>query len=111
MDIKEFVGSTLVQIIEGINDAKEKLKDSGAVISSKNVEGMRGGTLRNKITGDVVNLIDFDVAVSVNEKDAANGGAGINIAGVQFGGQLQNETVNQSVSRIKFSIPLTIPAK
>jgi len=111
MDIKEFVGSTLVQIIEGINEANEKLKNTGAVISSKDVLPIREGTTRNIATGNLVNLIDFDVAVIVNEKDIANGGAGINIAGIQIGGTLQNETVNQSVSRIKFSIPLTIPAK
>ena len=111
MDVKEFVESTLVQIVEGISNANEKLKGSGAIVSSKHVMPVRDGSTRNEKTGDLVNLIDFDVAVTVNEKDTADGGAGIEIAGIQIGGRLQNATENQSVSRIKFSIPLTIPAK
>ncbi len=108
MDIKDFVENTLVQIVEGINNANEKLKDQGAKITSKDVRALREGTTLNSRTGDLVNLIDFDVAVTVNEKDTADGGAGIKIAGINIGGKLQNETSNQSISRIKFSIPLSL---
>ena len=111
MDVKDFVETTLVQIVEGINIANGKLNGTGAIISSKNVRPLRDGTTYNTDTGHLVNLIEFDVAVTVIEKDTAGGGGGIKIAGISIGGQLQNETANQSVSRIKFSVPLTLPAK
>jgi hypothetical protein len=111
MDVKDFVENTLVQIVEGVNSANSKLKETGAIISPKNVSPIRDGTTYNTATGQLVNLIEFDVAVTVNEKDTAGGGGGIKIAGISIGGQLQNETANQSVSRIKFSVPLTLPAK
>lgn len=110
MDIKDFVENTLLQIVQGVNSANEQLKDSGAIISSKDVRPLREGTTYNTRTGDLVNLIEFDIAVTVNEKDTANGGAGIKIVGISIGGSLQNETSNQSISRIKFSIPLTLPS-
>jgi hypothetical protein len=78
MDVKEFIESTLVQIVEGINNANEKLKDTGAVISSKNVRPTENGaTTINVNTGDLVNFIDYDVAVTVKEKNRANGGASV----------------------------------
>lgn len=112
MDIKEFIENTLVQIVQGVNCANGKLMDTGAKISSKDIGAIREGTTFNKQTGDLVNLIEFDVAVTVSERDIANGGAGIKIAGfINIGGDLQNENANQSVSRIKFSVPLSLPAR
>lgn len=111
MDIKDFVENTLLQIVQGVNSANEKLKDTGAIISSKNVRPLREGTTYNSSTSDLVNLIEFDIAVTVNEKDTANGGMGIKIAGISIGGGLQNETANQSISKIKFSIPLTLKSQ
>jgi len=111
MDIKDFIETSLTQIVEGVNSANTKLKETGAIISSKNVRALREGTTLNSITGDLVNLIEFDVAVTVNEIDTANGGVGIKIAGINIGGKLQNESANQTISRIKFSLPLTLPSK
>jgi len=111
MDIKDFIENTLVQIVQGVNNANEKLKDTGSIISSKNVRPLRDGTTYNTETGDLVNLIEFDIAVTVNERDTANGGMGIKIAGINIGGNLQNENANQSINKIKFSIPLTFKAR
>ncbi len=111
MDIKDFIENSLLQIVEGVNNANEKIKNFGALISSKNVRPLREGTTFNTNTGDLVNLIEFDIGVTVNEKDTTSGGAGIKIAGLNIGGDLQNESVNQRISRIKFSIPLTLPSK
>jgi len=107
MDVKEFIESSLIQIIEGINGAKDKLKGSDVLISSKDVRPLREGTTVNHQTGNLVNLIEFDMAVTVNEKDTSGGKAGINIVGLNIGGGLQNEVSNQTVSRIKFSVPVT----
>ena len=111
MDIKDFVENTLLQIVQGVNSANEKLKDTGAIVSSKNVIPLREGTTYNTSTGDLVNLIEFNIAVTVNEKDTANGGMGIKIAGINIGGGLQSELANQSISKIKFSIPLTLKSQ
>jgi hypothetical protein len=110
MDIKTFVETSLTQIVEGVNNANTALSDQGAYVSSKNVRPLREGTTYNSSTGDLVNLIEFDIAVTVNEKDASEGGASIKVAGINIGGGLQKENTNQTVSRIKFNVPLTFPA-
>ena len=68
---------------------------------------MREGTTYNHETGHLVNLVEFDIAATVNEKDTADGKAGISIAGFNLAGGKQNETINQTVSQIKFSVPVT----
>lgn len=72
---------------------------------------LRDGTTYNTVTEDLVNLIEFDIAVTVNEEDASNSGMGTKITGINTGGGLQNENANQSVNKIKFSIPLTLQSK
>ena len=37
MDLKEFIELTLIQIVDGVQDANKKVTESGARISSKNV--------------------------------------------------------------------------
>lgn len=111
MDIREFIINTLVQIVQGVDDANEKLKETGSFISSKNIRPLRDGTTYNTETYDLVNLIEFDIAVTVNEKDSTNGGMGIKIASFNIGGGLQNENSNQAINKIKFNIPLTLKSK
>lgn len=110
MEIKDFIEVSLVQIVEGVNQAKAKLLSTGATISSKDVRPLRDGTTYNHATGNLVNIVEFDVAVTVNEKDTTGGKAGVNVVGLNIGGGMQVENTNQKVSRIKFTIPLTLPA-
>jgi hypothetical protein len=109
MDVQDFIEKTLTQVVNGVNKAKVNIKPSGALISSKDVRPLREGTTYNTSTGNLVNLVEFDIAVTVNEKDTDGANAGIKIVGLSIGGGLQKESLNQTVSRIKFSVPLTFP--
>lgn len=110
MNVKDFIENALVQIVEGVNNANTAIKNSGAMISSKDVRPLRDGTTYNTTTGNLVNLVEFDIAVTVNETDKSDGNAGIKVVGLSIGGGLQKENTNQTVSKIKFSVPLTFPA-
>jgi hypothetical protein len=109
MDLKEFIELTLIQIVDGVQDANKKVTESGARISSKNVRPTKESQFFNFVESKLVNNIEFDVAVTTTENDNANGCAGIKIAGINIGGGIENQTSNQTVSRIKFNIPLQLP--
>jgi hypothetical protein len=109
MDIKDFVENSLIQIVEGVVNANTKLKEMGAKVSSKDIRPLRESTTYNQVTNQVVNLVDFDLALTVSDKDSSGIGGGIKITSFTIGGQSQNESTKQTVSRIKFSIPLTLP--
>jgi len=110
MNVKDFVEATLTQIVEGTNAAAEKIKGSGVSISPKNIRGSHSALAIDYVTDDMVNLIEFDIAITVNENDKGEGGAGITIAGIHLGGKVQTENLSETVSRVKFMIPMKLKA-
>lgn len=49
--------------------------------------------------------VEFDVAVTVENKDAAAGKAGVRVLNfAEAGGDIRSETTNSTVSRIKFGL-------
>lgn len=53
--------------------------------------------------------VDFDVAITASESEGANGGAGLKVAGIfNAGGSVESKSENQTVSRIKYSLPLVL---
>jgi hypothetical protein len=108
MNVKDFVEATLIQIVEGINAASAKIKDSGVIISPLHIRGAHSALVIDYETDSMVNLIEFDIAITVNETDKAQGGAGISIAGIHLGGKVESANINQTVSRVKFMIPMKL---
>jgi len=118
MELKSFVSETLVEIVEGEKEAQEKTKEAGALINPKGVftesntkivkwlpERVSSGDWRED------QIVEFDVAVAVSEKDEAKGGVGIQVASIMIGlgvsGKIEDE--NNTISRLKFSVPLFLP--
>lgn len=112
MNLKEFISLTLTQIIEGVEDAKsrkgvtrvnpkprkdtkiEKLHEAGYTISD---------------TTELIQHVEFDVALTITEGKETKGGIGVFVAGIGLGSQGQSDKGVSSVSRIKFKVPLSLP--
>lgn len=106
MDVKDFIEATLIQIVEGTKAAADKIKDSGFVISPRHIRGSHPELVIDHNSDCMVSLIEFDVAITINETDKGQGGAGISIAGIHLGGKVESGSLNQTVSRVKFMVPL-----
>ena len=104
MDIKEFVESAIIQVVEGVNNASLRIIDSGVRIGSQ--PSMGSGNIIINTDRELMNSLDFDIAVVAVEKDSTSGGGGIKIAGISLGGSASNENTNHSISRIQFSVPI-----
>ncbi len=103
MDIKEFIAETLTQITESVESNPSSLNpDKVAPFEMdkiKKIDNVRGG---------FITTVEFDVAVT--DSSTKDGGAKLSIAGVgSIGGDLA--TGSQTVSRIKFTVPLHIQTK
>jgi hypothetical protein len=101
MDLKTFVQTTLVQIVEGVEGAISQIARSGknAKINPFPAHGNHSDAKD----------VDFDVAVTVTDSKSGSGGAGIRIASFQIGGQGEVTVQSHAVSRIKFAVPVAIP--
>ncbi|MFB6456530.1 hypothetical protein ACE38W_14750 [Chitinophaga sp. Hz27] len=100
MDVRNFVKNSLLEIFQGINDAKKELSDKSV-----------SGTINNTdYTEESSHLIEFDIAVTVSESDKKDVDGKLSIASIlSTGGSMEKSSNHNVVSRIKFSIPVTYP--
>lgn len=113
MELKEFISETLVQIIEGINKAQIKAKESNAeinpdLVGNSDHTAKYGGGIRTA-GGNYAQIVEFDVAVTTAEGKNVKGGIGVAAAVINMGSSGQSNSENTSVNKIKFSIPLVLP--
>lgn len=94
MDIKDFVKTTLKELSEAVEEAKNETQKK---IMLTNV------SLRSKSRGDY-GLIDFDLAVEARETASSAKGGGVKISVLQAHLGKENELISSSVSRIKFTV-------
>ncbi len=110
MELKEFIKTVLVDIVGAVKETQEAVGDTATV--------MPYGRKQNGINGTVFTAepsdINFDVAVttSFQESNSANAKAGINVAsvlGIGAGAKHENLNGENQLSRIKFSLKITLP--
>jgi hypothetical protein len=112
MDLKEFVVSSLTQIIEGIREAQQRAADSGAWVSPAGSEIPKRDNAQKMVTPDGMGYlhdVDFDVALSVSDQGQAGAAAGLQIFGAKLGADGSVTSQNTAVSRIQFTIPVVWP--
>ena len=105
MDLKEFITETLISINEGVRDAIEK-GDKDKIVGSINPTWI--GEINWK---DQVEKVDFEVAVTTTDKTGASGKAGLKVFSIaDLGGDASKSFEKGFVNKVKFSIPMLLPA-
>ncbi|MBQ3535189.1 MAG: hypothetical protein IJA57_00355 [Alistipes sp.] len=114
MDLKEFTKQTLVQIVEGAAEANKALGKHNAFIPDTNMYNKNEcyyAVDDDKVQRKVIS-VDFDVAITATESEGANGGASLKVASLLcLGGETENKTENQTISRVKYTLPLVLAKK
>lgn len=108
MDLKEFTKQAILQLVNGVNEANQELERLGASIPTYNVKNSKRYIQTSEGYRDVVDL-DFDVAITASEVSGKEGGGGLKVASLNLGGKVESKTENQTISRVKFSLPLVLP--
>ena len=114
MDLKDFIAQTLTQIVEGVQAAQSEIQAKGAKVNPgfvgdyKEIAKSGGGLLC--ATGGTAQIVEFEVALTVSEGTGTKGGIGVFAGAVSLGSAGQSSAENKSVSRVKFSVPLALPA-
>lgn len=109
MNLREFVASTLTEIHEGVRQAQEKIpglcpptvklaKRPENYVLCQTADG-RPGSLQ---------FIEFDVACTASRDES--GQATIGVAALGLGANIDTSTARQHISRVRFSVPLVLPA-
>lgn len=103
MDLKDFIASSLQQIVEGVKSAQQA--EGGDNVNATLVSTDLGGNLINSGAYGLFTRVDFDVAVSA--ETSGKGGANLKVfgVGVEGGGEHKSGAAN----RLAFSIPVRLP--
>jgi hypothetical protein len=112
MDLKDFIGQVLADIVHSVIDAQLSLGENGKYINPQ--LSTHQGPLEKQgnlvsIQGQPVQTVEFDVAATAAKANSTKGGIGVVAAAIVLGSQGQSSAESSSVSRIKFSVPVTLP--
>lgn len=113
MELKEFIKTALVDIVQSVRETQEIVKDYATIVPFTK----RGDNDSSVLTEQgVANIskIDFDIAVTTGTKEESKNGAdaGIRVAGILnigIGSKEDSAKNAQNISRIQFSIPVLLP--
>ncbi len=110
MKLQEFISQALQDIVRGVLDAQNALAENGKHINPQpSINSPR--RLHDSAEGHHIQDVNFDVAVTAVEKEGSAVGIGVLAAAFNLGAQAQTFTENAAVSRIKFTVGLTLPHK
>lgn len=104
MNIQQFVTVALVEIASGVSDANDELENRKISSRANPPKDRNDSTVRiNR------HEIEFDIAVTAEQKNGKKGEAGLKVLSVGAQGEMSSEKSQSTVSRIKFKIPLSLP--
>jgi len=111
MNLKEFIAETLVSIIDGVEAAQ---KEKGGLSVNPPVAAYETDEKHKHLTSldnELIQMVDFDVALTTTKGTNTQGGIGLMVAGVGLGAKGQTDITDSCVSRIRFNVPLQLPTK
>lgn len=103
MELREFVRTSLVDIMRGIQDAQHEIY---ADPTAKGAVNPAFGRLR-----DTMEKVTFDVAVTAGSEASGEGKGGINVMAANLSGKVAGKLHDSSVSRLTFSVPIAPSAQ
>ncbi|MGQ0828598.1 MAG: hypothetical protein ACT4ON_09405 [Bacteroidota bacterium] len=92
MELKDFIKHTLLDIVNGVEEANSAKKRFH--LSSNFHSG----------TGENGQNVEFDVSLIINESSENNAKGGIKVALVNLAGEAKESESNQNIHKIKFQV-------
>lgn len=108
MELKEFVKETITQVVDGIIEAQKITGDKGAKVNP--FEALSSNSTEVYMPNrSYIGLIKFEVALASSENREGKSGIGVWLGGIGAGTQGKIGSKDESVTNIKFSIPVDFP--
>lgn len=116
MDLRDFISNTLTQIAEGVKDAQPKFKELGGAVNPEGFQQVSGDIPYAKRIAiqDVAKMlcnVQFSVSLTSNSSSNALGGIGVLFGAITIGGKSSSEEKEQSLTGVKFNIPILLPTQ
>jgi hypothetical protein len=113
MDLKDFVATTLADLIQGMIEAQPKIASTRAHINPGNLmrNASETGTavICDNRTNNYARTVNFDIALTVEEGTATGGKVGVAAGLFSFGANGNSDNRQVAVNRVQFSVPALFP--
>lgn len=108
MDLKEFVSSSLIQIVEGVLSARETIGSRAVLVPALRWKSEQTLTLDESIQAE---RVEFDVAVTVEAETGGKADGRIKVLGIGIGAGLEASHLrqNSTASRVQFGLTIGLP--
>ena len=115
MDLADFVSQTLTQIASGVSQSREPIEKLGGRLVPKPYLSMDAASKMGLVPIDggaqIATLVHFDVALTVTQGTGTKGGIGVFAGAISLGSSGQSNAESSSVSRVQFTVPMSLPSK
>ena len=101
MELKDFIKGTISDIAMAIKELNDEVSDTGLLVNPDNHEQDKAGNSSFIGDGRIIKDIEFNLSLSASDTTEAGGGLKINV--------LRAGISNETVSTIRFSIPVVFP--
>ena len=110
MNVQEFIKTAITEIVAGVSEARDAVKEYGASAGSDKVYGyVKDNKVMTDANGRQVTLVEFDIALAQADATDTKGGIGVFLGNVGLGTQGASHGESSSHSRIKFNVPVVLP--
>ena len=114
MKLQDFITETLVQINDGIKNAKHKIEANQLQINPYITEKLSGIDANSDLIGfsegkRMVQMVNFDISVTVENEKEQSGSIKVASSFIEAGVFGKKRNIEQNLSKIKFSIPISFP--
>lgn len=111
VELSEFISGTLTQLIDGIAKAQEHARKNNAMIIPSTMFYSDFDKLSRTKDEDLVHIVEFDIALAVEENKQLKGGIGIVVPEISMGYQGTIKKHKNINNRVQFSIPIILPSQ
>ena len=115
IELQDFVAQSLTQIINGVKQAQSAIGNSGGEINpalhklNPNSANLIGWQQIGIYPDAIVYSVDFDLALTTSVGDGTKAGIGVFSGIFGAGAQTQISKEELQLSRLKFSVPISLP--
>ena len=110
LQLRDFVAETIKQVIDGVVTAQEYAKSKNAAVNPKiGFHSQNENVMIDRGSGQPVQMISFDVALTAAKGTKTQGGIAVFTGMIGLGSKGQSERSDETVNRIQFSVPLSLP--
>jgi hypothetical protein len=112
MELSQFVRSTLVELIEGIQKAQVEVKDTGGKINPYQFSSnphLGYYCVAGEGINVPINQVHFEVVLAQVHGDNKKEGIGVFLMSIGVGAQTEQAQSSNTLSRITFEVPVAFP--